>query len=124
MTPLDEMLFQFVQAGPADQIELEHLPSPLSGVESRPDDDEQAGDERDIALDGDAVSILGQEVLAAQDAFEPAEEEFDGPAIAICQGDQRGGHLEAIREQPQQGGLAFAIGNFYDDQPDRLLQDV
>ncbi len=72
---------QFVFAGPIHEIELNHFPSSFVGFTAGPQYDQQAGDQCGIGLQGDAVGVLEQQVPTAENAFEPAKEEFRLPAI-------------------------------------------
>ena len=67
------MSHQFVFRGPAHEVELDHLQRANRGFPAHPQADEQAGDDGQVDLDRDALMAVGQQVRAAEDAFEPAE---------------------------------------------------
>ena len=67
----DEFLFlqmcsDFLQRGPTLKIELQHLPGSLGRLTSRPQDDEQAGDQGGVDLQGNAVLRCRQELAYSQ----------------------------------------------------------
>jgi hypothetical protein len=76
-----QMPLQFLQAGPALQVELEHFPGPFGRLAAGPHDNQQAGDQGHVDLDGNTVGVGSQQVPTTEDAFEPAKKEFRLPAI-------------------------------------------
>jgi len=54
-------------------------------------------------------------VFATEDAFEPTEEQFNGPAVTVAEGHEFGVEVEAVGRQEQGLGLAGAVG-FADDK--------
>jgi hypothetical protein len=72
-----DVLQQFFDRGQAAEVELQHLPGSLGRFLASPKADEQAGDDGQVDLDGDAVLAGGQQVLTTQDALEPTEEQFN-----------------------------------------------
>jgi hypothetical protein len=112
-----DVRLQFLGRGQAAEVELQHLPGPLGRLLAGPQTDEQAGDDAQVDLDGDAVAAGGQEMLATEDALEPTEEQLDGPAVAITQSDQFGVEVEAIGGQEQDDGLAVFVGGVDFDNP-------
>ena len=93
---LADVLQQFVGRRQAAEVELQHFPGSLGRLLAGPQADEQAGDDAQVDLDGDAVLAGGQQMLATEDALEPAEEQLDGPAVAVAQSNQFGVEVEAI----------------------------
>lgn len=120
------MGLQFRFAGPALEVELNHLQGAHRWLAANPQTDQQAGDDRHIDLDSDARVTVRQQVPATQDAFEPAEEEFHAPAITVGQSHQLGSEVEAAGRQQQDLRTALGVGragsNFQDAQV--LLEDA
>ena len=124
----DEFLFlqmcsDFLQRGPTLKIELQHLPGSLGRLTSRPQDDEQAGDQGGVDLQGNAVLRCRQELLTAKDAFQPAEKQFHRPPVTISQSDQFGGQVQLVGEQPPRLQLALVVGALYLDQSKLVPSD-
>ena len=111
-----QMCLDFLQRGPTLKIELQHLPGSLGRLTSRPQDDEQAGDQGGVDLQGNAVLRCRQELLTAKDAFQPAEKQFPRPLVTISQSDQLGGQVQLVGEQPPRLQLALVVGALYLDQ--------
>src|SRR5271156_5496260 len=120
---LIDVRLQLLCSGPATEVELQHFPGALGRLLSGPQADEQAGDEAQIDLDGDAILAGGQQMLAAEDAFEPAEEQLDGPAVTVAEGDKFGVQIEAIGRQQQDDGVAVLVGRVNFDDSQRLPKD-
>jgi hypothetical protein len=63
----------------------------------------------------DPILTVTEQVAAAQNTFEPAEEEFHGPAVAIGQRYQVGVQLQMIGDQHHLDwgavGVAFVRGD-------------
>ena len=68
-----QMGLHLVGGGPAQHVEAEHLVRALGWFAARPEGDHQAGDDRAVGLDFDAVLVVAQQVAAAQQVFELAE---------------------------------------------------
>ncbi len=87
------MSFKLLIAGPALHMEAEHFIGSFVGFTSSPQGDEETGDKGAIKLDRQSVLRQRQEVLTFQYTFEPAEEKFDLPPIAIDEGNKFGRRL-------------------------------
>src|SRR5438034_6335035 len=61
----------------------QHLVGPQGWLASRPEVNQHAGDQRTVGLDGNAIWVGAQQVLAAQHVLEESEEDFDHPSIAV-----------------------------------------
>jgi hypothetical protein len=72
---------QFLPASEATEVELNHLQGPLRWLFSGPEADQQAGDDPQVDLDLNPIHVVGKQMTAAQDAFEPAEKQLRLPAI-------------------------------------------
>src|ERR1700675_4560037 len=76
---------EFRFAGQAAEIEADHLVGPQRRLAPRPEADQQAGDDRTVGLNLDAVGAVAEQVPAAQHVLEEPEENLDGPAETIDQ---------------------------------------
>jgi len=76
-----QMCDQFVLAGPADEVEADHLVGPLGRLFASPQADEHAGDDGTISLDFDSHRIVAQQVPTAQEMLEEPKEHFSVPFI-------------------------------------------
>ena len=63
---LRQVALQFVDHGPAQHLIAEHLVRPLGRLAAGPEGDQQAGDDRAVGLNLDAVLIVTQQVAAAE----------------------------------------------------------
>jgi len=71
-----------------------------------------------VELKKQAIAVGGQQVFATEDALEPAEEQFNGPAVTVGERHEFGVEVEAIGDQEQGLGLAAAVdfaGVHFDD---------
>ena len=68
-----QMGFHLIRRGPAQHVEAEHLVRPFRGLAARPEGDQQAGDDRAVGLNLDAVLVVTQQVAAAQQMLELSE---------------------------------------------------
>ena len=98
---LRQVSFHLVGRGPAQPVEAEHLVCAFRGLAAGPEGDDQAGDDRAVGLNLDAVLVVAQQVAAAQEMFELAEEDLDRPAVGIEECDDLGGDIEQVRGDPQ-----------------------
>src|SRR5271157_5383328 len=117
---------QFLPASQATKVELNHLQSPLRWLFSCPEADQQAGDDPQVDLDLNPIHVVGEQMTAAQDAFEPAEKQLDRPSIFVAQGHQVRRQVQEIRDQDQNIRLAVGV-EFVSldlDDPHLLLDDV
>ena len=78
---LIDVRLQFFGRGQTAEVELQHFPGAFGWLLAGPEADEQAGDDPQVDLDGEAVSAGGQEMLATEDTLEPTEEQLDEPSI-------------------------------------------
>src|SRR5471030_3158225 len=101
------MSLQFVFRGPAHEVVLKHVKRASGGLAAGPESDQQARDDGQIDLDGDAVAVVGQQMAATENALEPPEKEFNRPAKTVGQGNQLGVEVEATGRQQQNVGTAF-----------------
>src|SRR5208282_4307725 len=85
-----------------------------------------AGDDPQVDLDLHSVLVVGKQMTATQNAFEPAEKEFYCPSILVGQGHQFRRQIQPIGDQDQD--VRFAIGvelvRLDRDDPHLLLDDV
>src|SRR5271157_4951283 len=117
---------QFLPASQATKVELNHLQSPLRWLFSCPEADQQAGDDPQVDLDLNPIHVVGEQMTAAQDAFEPAEKQLHRPSIFVAQGHQVRRQVQEIRDQDQNIRLAVGV-EFVSldlDDPHLLLEDV
>ena len=70
---------QFLEAGPAGEVVEHHFAGADVGPVAGPEGDQQAGDDGAVNLDLDPGRVVAHQVLAAEQVFEEAEEQFDGP---------------------------------------------
>ena len=103
------MGFEFRQGGPAAQVKLDHFPGSPVRFAVGPQDQHQAGDQGGVHLNFNAIGAIRHQVPAAQHAFEPAKEKFNGPAIVIAQSDQFRRQFEEIGERPIKDDWAFRM---------------
>ena len=75
------MCQQFRFAGPAREVVAQHLERSFARLVASPQCHQQTGDQGQVDLDRHAILTGGQQMLTAQNAFEPAEEKFRLPAI-------------------------------------------
>src|ERR1019366_4007456 len=104
------VLLQFLFAGQAREVELEHFQGPLGRLLARPQADQQAGDYAHVQRNRDAVAAGRQQMAATQNALEPAKKEFHGPAEAISQSYQFRVQVQAVSGQQQDFGPALTVG--------------
>ena len=64
---------QFCFARPALEVQAQHLEGALGRFVAGPLDDQQASDQSQVDLNGDAILAGGQQMLAAENALEPAK---------------------------------------------------
>ena len=76
---LRQMGQQFLFAGKPAEKETDHLVCPLGRLATRPQADQEAGNDRTIRLDLDAVLAMAQQVSAAQKVLEEPKKDFNGP---------------------------------------------
>ena len=98
---LCQVSFHLIRCGPAQHVEAEHLVRALRRLATRPEGQHQAGDDRAVGLNLDAVLVVTQQVTAAQQMFELAEKDLDGPTVGIEKCDDFGGDIEQVRGNPQ-----------------------
>ena len=82
-----QVVHQFRFAGEAAEVEAEHFKCSLGRLASSPEVDEQARNHRTIALNGDAVGVVADQVRAAKELLEETEENLDCPSLLVDQGD-------------------------------------
>ncbi len=70
---LRQVSFHRVGCGSAEPVEAEHLMRALRRLAARPEGDHQAGDDRAVELNLDAVLVVAQQVAAAPKMLELAE---------------------------------------------------
>ena len=68
-----QVTHQFVFAGPADEVETDHLVGAERRLAAGPQADQQAGDDGTIGLNLNAVLLAAQQTPAAEDVFEESE---------------------------------------------------
>ena len=90
---------QFDFTGPAREIQTQHLEGPFARLVARPQGYQQTGDQSQVDLDRHTVLTGRQQMLAAQNTFEPTEEKFHRPPELVRQGDQFGWQIEPIGEE-------------------------
>jgi hypothetical protein len=81
--------FQVLQRGHAQQVKLNQLHHPLAGSPPGIKLQQQRRDQRQINLNRHSFGRFGQPVTTTQNAFDPAEEQFDLPPAPIQLRDQR-----------------------------------
>src|SRR5271165_346223 len=110
--------------GPTKQVILQHLVRPLGWLPTGPQGNQEAGNQRHVGLDRHAIGAGRQQVAAAQDAFEPAEEKFHRPAVLVRQGHQVRIQVQLVGNQPKLLDTSVEPDPFHHDQPDRLTKIV
>lgn len=90
-----DVTLQFVEAGPAAQREADHLESPLRRSAARVNQDQQAGDDRAVSLDPDAILFCTEQVPAARQLPEHSKEQLDQPAMPVQLRDQFGRNVRS-----------------------------
>ena len=75
------MLFQFVLFGQAGEVVVKHLERGFGWFAVAPQAQQQAGDDRAVHLDAESIGFVAEQVSAAQQVFEEAEEQFSVPFI-------------------------------------------
>ena len=94
---------QFLFVGQAAEVKADHLVGPQRRLATGPQADQQAGDDRAVRLNLDAVLVVAQQVPAAQQVLEESEKDFNRPPLGIYQSDDLGGtsnRFVAIRSMP------------------------
>ena len=71
---------QFVGVGPAHQVVAQHLVRAFGRLAASPEVDQQAGDDRAVRFNRDPVRVMTQQMPAAQQVFERAEEDLESRA--------------------------------------------
>ena len=108
------MCLDFVQRGPAFKLELQHLPGSLGRLASRPQDDEQAGDQGGVDLQSSAVSDVLRTAYS-QGRIQPAENSSTVHGSRYPE-QPFGGQVQLVGEQPPRLQLALVVGALYLDQ--------
>ena len=103
---------QILATGHPEQIKLDKLHHPAVRTPPAVELQEQGGDEGEINFNSDAAGGLCQPMPTTQNAFNPAEEQFDPPTLAIKSGDQFGSHGVRLLVGHQQEHL---LGSLYPD---------
>src|SRR6266404_9912003 len=95
------MCQKFIFTRPTCEVVAQHLEGSLVWLVSSPEHDKQAGDQRQVNLDCHAILAGGQQMLAPEDALEPAEEKFHCPAVLVAQSDPSRVQVQAVGRQQQ-----------------------
>ena len=76
---------------------------PQCRLTAGPEADQQAGDDRAVRLNLDAVLVVAEQMPAAQDVLEESEEDLDrpAPAILIQHRDRLRRHIQQVRGDPE-----------------------
>jgi hypothetical protein len=96
------------------QVQGHERDHPLGWLFAREGIEQQAADHRRVNLDLDALDLGAQQMPAAQDLFEEAEEHFDHPAVFIQKRNDVRRHIQQIGDDPQhavtgRAGLAHTV---------------
>ena len=75
------MVQQFLLIGPADEVEANHLVSPLGRLFASPQGDQQASDDGTVCLNLDPDWIGTKQVTTTENVFKETEEDFSVPII-------------------------------------------
>ena len=97
-----EVGFDFFGGRPTHHVEAHHLVSPLRWLASGPKGDHQAGNDRTVSLDRNAVLVVTQQVTAAQQMLELPEEDFNRPTVSVQERDDLGGNVEQVCRNSQE----------------------
>ncbi len=62
----------------------------------------QAGNDRTVSLDRNAVLVMTQQVTAAQQMLELPEEDFNRPTVSVQERDDLGGNVEQVCRNSQE----------------------
>lgn len=89
---------QFLLAGQAAEVVTDHLAGAQCWFATGPQRDQQAGDDAQVCLNGDAVFAVAQQVATAQYMFEESEECLDSPAMLVDQRDDLGRNAQQVGE--------------------------
>ncbi len=100
---------QFIVVRAFVEVMANHFISSLDRLTSHPQADHQAGNQGCIHLDSDAVFTVSQQVATAQNTFEPTKEQFNSPAMFVCQCQQLAVQLQFASCQYQDDRLIFII---------------
>jgi hypothetical protein len=65
-----ELIHQFIFVGPAHQVKFHQFQNRFVRLETRPDRDQQARDDRDVELKLQTVLVVADEMPAAEDVLE------------------------------------------------------
>lgn len=103
------MSFEFLQACPTEQIQANHLVASLVRLPAGVNQNQQAGDDRQVHLNLHARGLGAQQVAATQKLFNHSEEQFDQPALPAGFRDQLCGNVHRVDEQTQ---ATVAVGTF------------
>src|SRR5882672_6743675 len=74
---------EFLRARPTELIKLDRLHLALGGPLARVQQEQLRRDQREVDLERDPARALCQPMPAAEDAFEPTEEQFHLPAMLV-----------------------------------------
>src|SRR5688572_25027497 len=96
-----QVRLDFVEIRPALEIEADHLIGPQRGLASGPQMDQQAGDDGAVSLNLNPHRIGAEQVPAAENVLEEAEEQLDGPAVLVNVSDHFRRDVEQVGGYPQ-----------------------
>jgi len=121
-----DVALQFPPGGPATKVELNHLQRPNRWLPPCPEADQQACDHAQVDLNLDPALVVGEQMAAAQNAFEPAEKKLNRPSMLVAYGHQLRRQVQPIGNQNQD--VRFAVGielvRLDRDDPHLLLDDI
>ena len=93
--------FQFVDVGQqfffarkATEVEADHLVGAQRRLATGPQADQEAGDDRAVRLNLDAIFVVAQQVPTAENLLEEPKKYFDRPPPGKYQTDDFGGYVE------------------------------
>jgi hypothetical protein len=116
------MILQFVLFGQPGEVVVKHLQRGFGRFAVGPQAQQHAGDDRAVHLDAEPFGFVAEQVPAAQQMLEEAEEKFNREPVLILQRDDLGGDIEQVgRDAKQTVALVGADGQkrvaFFDNLP-------
>jgi hypothetical protein len=95
------VLLKLVKGGPSHEIKADHLVGSLGRLFAGETHDENTGDDRQIDLDGYAVSLMAQKMSTAKKLLDHPEVKFDRPAEQIQSRNDFCRNIQVVRGDSQ-----------------------
>src|SRR5262245_42205447 len=94
------MRCDLVKFGPALQIEADHFIGAQGGLASSPKMNQQASNDGAVSLNLNPDRIGAEQVAAAEDVLEEAEEQLDRPAVQVDVSNDFSGYVQQVGRDP------------------------